>query len=341
MTLDRYLKDVRTYLPADQADDIVNELSENLRSQFEDRESALGRALTEAEQEAILTEHGKPLVVAARYRAEEQSFTFGRMLIGPALFPAYTQVLTITFSITFLVVAIGAIIAAGGESLAWQPIVPALSTFALAAVVQFGVITAIFVAAERQIIGDPSGAALEWRTALPSGPQSLLDRIADQLIGRRLGDVVPRRTSVADFAIVAVTVGWLVFIRPPIVIDGLRSGPGLESFHLPLLVVLALSGIQPIVTFLRPRLVAFRSTVRAATDVAVLTLFAMSLNTGRWIEPTDGAAAGSDVATVVSEVNRWVGVSLTVAVLITLVMALFELWRLIMRLRNRSTPAGG
>ena len=42
MTLDRYLKDVRTFLPAEQADDIVNELSENLRAQFEDREQSSG-----------------------------------------------------------------------------------------------------------------------------------------------------------------------------------------------------------------------------------------------------------------------------------------------------------
>lgn len=340
MTLDRYLKDVRSFLPADQAEDIVNELSENLRAQFEDRETVLGRALTVAEQEAILEEHGKPLVVAARYRSEDQSFTFGRTLIGPALFPAYTQVLTITFSITFFVILIGAIIAAGGEALAWQPIVPALSSFALAAVIQFAAITAIFVGAERQIIGDPSRAAIEWRTALPSGPQSLIDRIADQLIGRMLGEAVPRRTSVADFAIVAVAVGWLAFIQPPIIIDVLRSGPGLESFHLPLLVILAFSGIQPIVTFMRPRLVAFRSTVRAATDIAVLSLFALSLNTGRWIEPTAGTGASAELLSLASEVNRWIGVSLTVAVLITLTMAILELYRMVMRLRARSATAG-
>ena len=61
----------RTYLPADQADDIVNELSENLRAQFEDRENDLGRPLTDAEQEAILKDHGNPLVVASRYRKEQ------------------------------------------------------------------------------------------------------------------------------------------------------------------------------------------------------------------------------------------------------------------------------
>jgi hypothetical protein len=336
MTLDRYLRDVRVFLPADQADDIVNELSENLRAQFEDREMELGRPLTEAEQEAILADHGKPLVVAARYRTDEQSFAFGRTLIGPALFPAYTQVLTIVFSVTFFVVLIGAIVAGAGESLAWQPFAEALPRLALAAVIQFGVITAIFVGAERAIIGDPSRAALEFRTAFPSGPQSLLERIADQLIGRKLGDVVPRRTSVADFAIVAITAGWLLlFVRPPIVIDALRSGPGLENFHVPLLVVIALSGVQPLVTFVRPRLVTFRSVARLTADLAVLALFVLSLNTGQWIAPTVGAAS-DEVQRLASEINRWIGISLTVAILITLVMAAFELYRLVERLRHGS-----
>jgi hypothetical protein len=339
MTLDRYLRDVRVFLPADQADDIVNELSENLRAQFEDREMELGRALTQAEQEAILADHGKPLVVAARYRTEQESLAFGRTLIGPALFPAYSRVLGVTFSITCWVVLITAIVVGDGTSIDWEPI-RALSSLALAAVIQFAVITVIFVAAERAIIADPSRLALELGTALPLGPRSLLERVADQLIGRRLGDAVPRRTSVADFAIVAITAGWLLlFVRPPIVLDVLRSGPGLENFHLPLLVVIALSGIQPVVTFLRPRLVTFRSVARLGADLLILALFTLSLSTGQWVAPAAGAGAGPEVVSLASEVNRWVGISLSIAILITLVMAIFELYRLVTRLRRRDAAA--
>jgi hypothetical protein len=56
--LDRYLQAVRFFLPAQQQDDIVRELSETLISQVEDREEALGRPLDEAEQAAILRQHG-------------------------------------------------------------------------------------------------------------------------------------------------------------------------------------------------------------------------------------------------------------------------------------------
>jgi hypothetical protein len=59
--LDRYLKAVGTYLPADQRDDILRELSEDIRSEMEEKESELARPLTAAEQEAILKRHGNPI----------------------------------------------------------------------------------------------------------------------------------------------------------------------------------------------------------------------------------------------------------------------------------------
>lgn len=80
--LDRYLQAVRFFLPAQQQDDIVRELSENLISQMDNQEEELGRPLDEAEQAAILRQHGHPMVVAGRYRSQQQ-------LIGPIFFPLY------------------------------------------------------------------------------------------------------------------------------------------------------------------------------------------------------------------------------------------------------------
>src|ERR1700719_827769 len=93
--VDRYLKAVGTYLPADQRDDILRELSEDIRSQIEERESELARPLTEAEQEAILKQRGNPIRLAARYRQEDCTVAFGRQLIGTALFPFYIKVLSL------------------------------------------------------------------------------------------------------------------------------------------------------------------------------------------------------------------------------------------------------
>jgi hypothetical protein len=84
--LDRYLQAVEFWLPKRQRRDMITELSEDLRSQVEDKESELGRKLTEAEVEEILNRCGSPMTVALRYRPQQ-------FLIGPALFPIYRFVL--------------------------------------------------------------------------------------------------------------------------------------------------------------------------------------------------------------------------------------------------------
>jgi hypothetical protein len=86
--LDRYLQAVREYLLRNRRDDVVKELGDNILSQMEDEASALGRPLTEAEQAAILKQHGHPLVAAARYRRLPL-----QQLVGPALFPLYWYML--------------------------------------------------------------------------------------------------------------------------------------------------------------------------------------------------------------------------------------------------------
>ena len=52
--VDRYLHAVKFWLPRNQKDDIIAELSEDLRSQIEDQEAELGHKLTDAEVEPIL-----------------------------------------------------------------------------------------------------------------------------------------------------------------------------------------------------------------------------------------------------------------------------------------------
>lgn len=80
--VDRYLQAVKFWLPRGQKRDIAAELSEEIRSQIEEQESAKDRSLSEDEIAAILQRMGRPIVVAGR-------FLPSRALIGSALFPAY------------------------------------------------------------------------------------------------------------------------------------------------------------------------------------------------------------------------------------------------------------
>src|ERR1700737_5663228 len=80
--LDRYLQAVKFWLPREQQDDIIAELSADIHSEMEEQEAERGRKLTPAEMEAILRRRGRPLLVANRYLPQEH-------LIGPVLFPIY------------------------------------------------------------------------------------------------------------------------------------------------------------------------------------------------------------------------------------------------------------
>ncbi|HKD81701.1 MAG TPA: hypothetical protein VKH81_18555 [Candidatus Angelobacter sp.] len=86
--LDRYLQAVRFWLPKAHQNDIIEELRDDLRSQIEEKESSLGRAITEDELCAILQHAGNPMRIAARYQKQQT-------LISSELFPLYKFVLMI------------------------------------------------------------------------------------------------------------------------------------------------------------------------------------------------------------------------------------------------------
>lgn len=109
---DDYFRTLRIFLPKDQRDDIIRELSEELRSQVADKEAALGRPLRADEQAAIIGQYGHPLLTAARYRPQ-------RYLVGPVLFPYYWLVLKVAIGLVVAGHVIGGIVLlASGASFA-------------------------------------------------------------------------------------------------------------------------------------------------------------------------------------------------------------------------------
>jgi hypothetical protein len=85
--VDRYLQSVHFWLPKTQRqEEILAELGEDLRSQIDAREEALGHPLNADEVAEILKRCGPPMVVAARLGPKSY-------VIGPTLFPIYWFVL--------------------------------------------------------------------------------------------------------------------------------------------------------------------------------------------------------------------------------------------------------
>ena len=150
MTLvERYVRAVRDFLPREQKDDITNELSDSIQSRFEDEAAARGRPLTEEEQVAILRSLGHPMAVAARYRGDDRSVRFGGQLIGPEVFPTYLMVLRINLAITLVIGAVSLLL--GGSI--WSAIAGVVVPF----VIQFTIVTLVFIVVDRRWLRDPNG----------------------------------------------------------------------------------------------------------------------------------------------------------------------------------------
>src|SRR4029077_7606627 len=121
--VDRYARAVAKALPEEQREDIIGELSEDIRSEMEDKQSELGRPLTEEEIEALLRQRGNPLLLAARFRQDHRSVAFGPQLIGPVLFPFYIKVLSFNLGLTFIIIGtIFLTLSVAGQNITFQAI---------------------------------------------------------------------------------------------------------------------------------------------------------------------------------------------------------------------------
>lgn len=317
MTLiERYVRAVRDTLPRNAQEDIMHELADNLQSRMEDEEAARGRPLDEEEQVAILKTFGHPLTVAARYRGDERTVTFGRKLIGPELFPIYLKVLTVNAIVTLLVAAI-AFIAGGAIGLGFPGILVPLS-------IQIVVVTVIFIAIDRQWVQNPDG----WdpRTVSAMGPDvdvSSLDGIADKMLGRAR----PRKgltTAVLELAFGAVVLAIWLSLGVPTGGTILEAGPGWASVFVPVAILFAVALLPAIIAIARPAAVRLRVAATIAVDVGVTVLSAISLAIGQWVvvvaAPVDPVGA-ADLAELVNTIVR---VSLAATIVFTMARIAFE-----------------
>ena len=322
MTLvDRYLGAVKDNLPRAQRDDIIEELEDSLRSRMEDEAAAKGRPLTEAEEAAIIKSFGNPMAVAARYRGDDRSVTFGRRLIGPELFPTYLKVLTVNVVVTLIIGAV--VLIAGGTIASTFPgiLVPLL--------IQFGVVTGIFMAIDRRYVLNPD--AWDPRTVSSIGSNvdvTTLDGLADQLIGPTAGKVVKVTTSVVEFAFIAIALTVWLAVGLPESIGFVAPGPGWADVWIAATVLFVISFITPLVTLVRPTWTRFRTAAHAVVDLGLVIVLAWSLSIGSWLVLADPATATIDEDELLELINDIIRVSIAISIVITGLSGLLELRRL-------------
>jgi hypothetical protein len=249
--LESYLRAVKRYLPGAQSTDIIRELSDELRSQLDEKETVLGRPMTDEEVVAFLKQHGDPMTVARRYRQDSPSLTIGWELIGPELFPMYLIMLSVNLVITLASVAIVFLIM-------HAPIT--LSIFVFPVVVQIIVLTLVFIGFNlvRRKYPQP------WYYP----PAELTPMLP-----------IPRGYSVAGLILWGpILLWWLALPHFPYLILGsdaahLQLAPTWHNFYVPILLILLASVAQRVISLFHPDwtwLVPFMRMIINATGALVL-----------------------------------------------------------------------
>jgi len=193
--LDRYLQAIRRHLPWRRQDDIIAELRANLEAQLEDKQTELGRKLTDAEMEAWVKQLGSPLQVAARYQPQQY-------LIGPALFPTYRFVLRLAFGWCAVIYTIAKTVEIVANGLSLEAWVGALAQLPWVLFINAAVVTLIFAILERSGVKlpEPSAQGAAMGTDWPQGVVSPFDARLDER----------KKPKTYAQAVIEVIAGWIV-----------------------------------------------------------------------------------------------------------------------------------
>ncbi len=321
--LDRYLQAVRHWLPDAQQDDILAELSEDIRSEVEEQEAAAGQRLEEAELTAILKRRGHPMWVAEGYLPQ-------RHLIGPALLPVYARVLKITLAC--LVAIFGALFAIFAFVVDVPPR-PELASpgfwlwyAVLYAFAHGGFLTLLFALIERSQVRARAGDAWDPRRPwdLPRLPEAAGAgedaRLRVAAAGRLLGTGI--------FAL-----WWLAVLTPgPVPGLSVRLAPAWTPLYWPILLCALGTIALATATLVRPHVTRLGAAARLACDLLGLGITVTLLfHAGGLVEIGLAGAPPAGAA----EVTRWVNVSMTVTVAVFAVSYLVAAVRDVRRATGR------
>jgi hypothetical protein len=296
--LDRYLNFIRMLLPRSKRQDIINELSEDLRAQIAEQEAELGRPLSEAEIEVILKQCGHPLLVAGRYQSEQA-------LIGQPFYPLYVFALKLVQWVLFPFLLVVGVVTSMFHAHLATALVGSVGSAVAGAFYTVGLVTVVFIVLERLQV--KLTFLQDWKVRdLPKVPV-----VADP-------QIISRSSSFGGFAgLFALILWWLGIISFPQLphVHFLKTVP--DGFFWPVLLLLAAEMVLHLVNLFLPWWTRKRAVFRLALDVCSLVLLAAVATTWPWfaIQADVGLAAGvgpsaHDVASLEQVVNLSLAISL-------------------------------
>jgi hypothetical protein len=310
--VDLYLLNVRAYLPGGARDDVVAELRENIRSQIEDREEKLGRALAEEERIAILRAHGRPLLVAGAYRSDGRRLVLGREVIGPDLFPFYRLAVLGAAAITILILAFSGVagMVEGASHLPlFRKAVVDLAVLVGLATLVFALVDARF----RRTAGTWDPRKLPASKRIPVAPTT-----------RRI------QAGIQIVATLAFLWIWVAVNASPSLVrvglSDLRLGPAWRLLYLGLVVSTVIALVTPVLTLVQPAWHRFRWLVSLFSSGAFIAFASASMWKGDWVIPAS-VLPSARLEDVCDGINRGFVFGLGLAIVITALVTVFEVVR--------------
>jgi hypothetical protein len=332
--VDRYLKAVAKALPEAQREDIIRELSEDIRSEMEDKQLELGRPLTEAEQQVLLKQRGNPLLLAARYRQDHRTLAFGRQLIGPVLFPFYVKVLSFNLGLTSIVIAtIFIALGVSGQKISFNYI---LSTCLLQLFIQLGVVTLIFSFVDRHLAKNPD----RWDLSGMRGGHRLDLKLERYMPLERNTRQVSRFDSVSIIIASMVALVWMTGVQSyPFLILGpaaafLKLAPIWHQVYFPIVLLTAAEIVRAIINLVHPDWMLFRKVYSVLVHFGGLAVVYFLIKARSWVTAAGSAAGG--YARSVEIVNRSIYYALLFAGIVSAVMLIARVARLVRQPRSRA-----
>jgi len=318
--IDRYLQAVKFWLPKAQSEDIIAELSEDIRSQIEEREGELGRQLNDSEVGAILKQVGPPAFVANRFLPQQY-------LIGPLLFPIYRFVLKIAmlgYLIPWVLVWIGLMIYSQSyrEEHAGGGVIGALgslwSSVWFAAFITIAVVTIVFAVLERTQV---------LTCALQNWDPQKLPPVRDR-------NRIPRSSSITEFIVgVLFLIWWVDTFSSQTILRftaiQITLAPVWRYFFWGFLFVSVVNVALAAANLFHPHWTKLRAVVRLASDCAGSVLFCWLLKSNFLAGITVPNVEASKTLAITNAINWWDTKMVTAAIVICIVIAAIDVYRIV------------
>ena len=324
--IERYLQAVKFWLPKHEKEDIIAELSADIYAQVEERESAVGRPLVEAEVEEILKRRGHPLRVANNFLPQ-------RHLIGPMLFPVYLFVLKI-LGLCYLIpwcLSLLGLLSFNGRYLGGFAAVS--SGVWSGAFITFGVVTLVFAILEQ--VDTRSGFLRDWNTRKlpPVRDPNLIPRSGTAI------ELVVNLIFVAWWASYAhapsLPVGWMIGSSIRITLD-----PLWVWFFWGYLLIAIFNTVLAGMNLLHPSWTVRRAIARLVSDAAGSVLFCWLLKSNIVTGSVIANLPAEKARTLTLALNHWMEMLFPISVVLVLVIVAANIYRIV-RLTSATSPQRG